>query len=416
MAAEHVVAPGGRPWLAAVEDRYVDGVELFRFRAPEVIYGRGSSARIAEHLPSPALAQPFVLTDQHLRDAGVGDAAITSLEEKGSPTVFVREPGEPTASEIDRLGDVARDADATAIVAIGGGATMDSAKCLRVILEFGGSVRDHAGEAPLQPGAGLPLAALPTTAGTGSESGIGALYIDDDTRAKVPVYAEGMLPSLAVSDPDLTRTVPPGPTAATGVDALAQAVGPFTGPLRHPITDAFSSKAIALILRHLPRAVADGDDMEARVAMAYGSLLSGMAMNNSEAMADQFFDEVIGPRYRVPHGTVAGVVLPYVVQYNRASAEDRTVLLAEAVLESSKSGEARADELVDALQILRHEIGLPDLEAVGVPEGDLPELADLAAHHYGVEMGINPRVLTPKGALAILEAAWHDRPPLELRA
>ncbi|MBM3667762.1 MAG: iron-containing alcohol dehydrogenase, partial [Actinobacteria bacterium] len=182
----------------------------------------------------------------------------------------------------------------------------------------------------------------------------------------------------------------------------------------HPIVDALSAEAIRLIVASLPRAVADGADLEARVAMAYGSLLSGISMNNAEAMADQFFDEVIGPRFGIPHGIVAGLVLPHVVQYNRPDTPDRTALLADLIVEEpSGSSSERCDQAIERLHRLNSEIDLPALKDLGVPREDLPELARLTASHYGVEMGINPRELTEEGARAVLEAAWEERSPLD---
>lgn len=416
MPSDQTLTSEGISRALPIDERYVNVKEVFRFRSPEITYGRGASERIVDLLDDDARAKPFVVTDRNLREAGVGNSAIEGLRSAGEPAVFERAPGEPTASEIDEIAAAARDAQCTAIVAIGGGATMDASKCVRVVLELGGSIRDHAGEPKLGSREAIPLVAVPTTSGTGSESGVGALYIDDEKREKVPVFAEGMLPNFAVCDPDLTFSVPAGATAAIGADALAQAIGPFTGPLRHPITDALSSTAIALILRHLATAVADGGDVEARVALAHASLMSGLAMNNSEAMADQFFDEVIGPRYSVAHGNVAGVLLPYVVQFNRGAAEERTALLARMALDPSGDGRTpSADDLVNALQELRHRISLPGLEEMGVPEDDLAELAHLTAGHYAVEMGINPRELSENAAFAILDAAWHERPPLDLQ-
>jgi alcohol dehydrogenase class IV len=406
--------PGAEAVNAHLDASYL-GAAAFAFSAPQIVYGRGASERIAEHLPEPALERPFVLTDRNLREAKVGDAAIEALSAAGGPELYARTPGEPTASEIDEIASAARDSGCSSIVAIGGGASMDSAKCVRVLLALGGSIRDHAGEAALMEQPSVPLVAVPTTSGTGSETGFGALYIDDESRQKTPVYAQQMRPELAISDPDLTLSVPATTTASTGADALAQALGPFTGPLRQPIVDALSREAIRLIVAFLPRAVEDGSDVEARVALAYASLISGMSMNNTEAMADQFIDEVIGPRFRIPHGTVAGVVLPYVVQFNRTEAEERTAMLAEAIVsEPADSRSARADQVVQRLHRLTSEIGLPGLRELGVPESALPDLAGLCAGHYGVDMGINPRELTSQGALAILEAAWHNHPPLQL--
>ncbi len=405
-------------------DAYPGGTEYsvaatkFEFAPPpRISYGRGASTTAADLLDESAAARAFVVTDANLRRAGVGDALIEGLRRRGSVEVFERVPGEPTASDIDELGRAATAANPTVLVAIGGGATIDSTKCSRVLVDFGGEIRDYALGEGVSGRSSVVLMAVPTTSGTGSETARGALYIDDDTRKKVAVAAPHLLPDFAVVDPDLTFSVPAATTAATGADALAQAVGPYTGPLRHPIVDAIGFEAIRLLASNLARAVRDGSDVEARCALAYGSLMSGLAMNNAEAMADQFIDEVIGPRYEIPHGIVAGLVLPYVVQYNRTHAEARTAALGEAVLaEPPRDLAERADQAVLRLSALMSEIKLPPLAEFGVRKGDLPELAAAVAEHPGVEMELNPRPVTEAGMLALLEAVFAETTPLEMDA
>jgi alcohol dehydrogenase class IV len=399
-----------------LDERYRTQGEVFRVSVPDtVLYGRGAAARSVSELSSEQLARVFVLTDGNLRAAGVGDELIAALQEAGEPVIHERVPGEPTASEIDGIADAARDANPTAIVAIGGGATMDSAKCVRLLLDQGGRIGDYydrypATDSPIA----LPLVTVATTAGTGSESVGAGLLVDDATREKTAISSHHMRADVAVVDPDLTLSVPPSATASTGCDALAQAIGPFIGPLRHPVTDVLAGEAIRLITANLPAAVRSGDDVEARSAVAYGSLMSGLAMANTEAMADQFFDEVLGPRYKIPHGTVAGIVLPYVLQFNRLEASHRIALMAPLVTSEPASSEAeRVDQVIQRLAALADEVGLPRLADL-VPAEDLPELARDTAQHPGVEMGINPGLITEHVAMKVLEGSWRREDPLRV--
>jgi alcohol dehydrogenase len=396
---------------------YLEAGRVSRFSAPRtVLYGFGSSVECVEALSSSEMERVFVLSDRNLVAAGVGAGLISALEDRaGTVMVHEREPGEPKVSEIDSIGEAAREFGPKTIVALGGGATMDSAKCVRILARHDRSVRDYAGLEAEVPGSDITLVAVATTAGTGSESGVAAIVTDDETGEKLPVAAQHMMPDMAVVDPELTLSVPPRATAATGLDALCQAVGSYLSPFRHPITDVMAHEAIALISSNLIRAIQDGGDLDARAAMAHGSLLSGLAMNNSEAIADQFFDEVIGPRYRVPHGLTAGLLLPYVVQFNRKVVGDRLATLADILSESpAYTAEARADQVVERFARLAEEAGAPSLAEVGVEEDDLPGLAEKVAGHFGVELGINPRSITVDDALSMLRAAYQREDPLRM--
>jgi alcohol dehydrogenase len=293
---------------------------------------------------------------------------------------------------------------------------MDTAKCVRVLLENEGDVRDYIGMDRMAiTTSEIPLVLVATTAGTGAECVAAALMIDDETREKVVIALWAMNADFAVVDPDLTLSVPSGPTAATGSDALAQAIGPLIGPRRQPVADALAAEAIRLLTASLPRVVADGSDLEARAAVAYGSLMSGLAMRNTEAMGDQFFDEVLGPKYGIPHGTVAGIVLPYVLQFNRVEAAPQIARMAPLlVADPADAEEERVDQVVGRLHAFVDDIRLPRLESLGVAAEDLPDLAREVSQHFGVEMGINPGVITEDVARTILDAAFNRADPLAL--
>lgn len=403
-----IISPGG--------DRtpYYEPGKVMSFRAPAtILYGRGSALQGLVSLLPDARQRVFVLRDDNLTAAGVGDELISALQRDNSTIVeaYSRKPGEPRVSEVDDIAEAARAVSPTAIVAIGGGANLDIGKCIRVLAEHDGTTREYI-EGRHVPLASVKLVAVATTAGTGSETGTAGLVVDEDTGEKL--LFPGVRPEVAVVDPDLTLGVPPGPTTATGLDALAQAVGAYLCNFRHPITDVFAFEAIALLSNNIITVIRDGSNVEARAAMAYGSLLSGLALNNSGAIADQFFDEVIGPRYGIPHGVVAGIVLPYVVQYDRAAAQERVASLAETISdEPAATVDGRADQVVRRFADIAREADLPSLESAGVPRDDLHLLAEMVADHFGVEKGYDPRPITFDGALTMLEAAYDSKNPLE---
>jgi alcohol dehydrogenase len=394
---------------------YTKAGRVMRLRLPRtVLYGRGSALVCTEYLRAQELERVLVLSDENLMAAGVGAELIAALEQRSEAVeTHLRTPGEPKVSEVDAIGEAARAFSPTAIVAIGGGATLDTAKIVKILAGHDLSVRDLMDSGiPESP---VALVVVATTSGTGSETGKGSIVVDDHTGEKLGVSSPPMYAEVAVVDPDLTVSMPPKVTAATGMDALCQAIGAYLCNYRTPVTDVLAEEAIALLAANLTRAVKNGDDVEARSAMAHGSLLSGIAMNNSGAIADQYFDEILGPRYRIPHGTVAGLLMPYVIQYNRTEAEERVSRLAHALVQSPPySVQGRAELVVSRLAELYAATDLPSLPEMGIAEGDMEQLARDVASHYAVEAELDPRAITEEGALAILRAAYHGEEALKL--
>lgn len=399
-----------------LDAEYADGSSSFRFTSPrDVLYGAGAATQFRDVVDLSKGPVLFV-TDSGLVDVGVVKP-ILDLVESVAPSVEVvaRDPHEPLASEMDEVGAAATRLRPSSIVAVGGGATMDTAKVARVLAEFGGSVRDYEGMDLVPRVPSVPLIAFATTSGTGSETGYGAVFTDEVTRTKRFVGSRNIIPDLAVVDPLLTLTVPPRTTGFTGLDALAQAIGPYLSPLRHPLTDILSAESVRLILLYLLAAYRDGSDVEARTGMAYGSLMMGLAMNNAECIGEHFFAEVVGPRYGMVHGHSVGVFLPYIIQFNRRVSADRLVRLANNVLgEPSLDPDAAIDQLIESIQQLLTDMAIPPLSEVGVREEDLPELADRVGEHIGIELGLNPRPMAREDCLAILRATLHGTPALEL--
>ena len=394
---------------------------VFRFDAPgQILYGRGAAARFPElfvRLLSDLGGRPvLVVTDEVLARVGVAGSVVESLERIGLMVeVYARPPEEPTASAVNALGEHIADLDPAGIVAVGGGATIDSAKSARVLSRFGGRIEDYEGIGAVPGPSDAPLAAVATTAGTGSETGYAAIFTHEETSTKRFVGSPYMVPNMAVVDPDLTASVPPATTAHTGIDALAQAIGPYLSPLRHPVTDVLAREAVRLLGRNLLAAYRDGGDMAARSAMAYGSLMMGMAMNNAECIGEHFFAEIVGPRYAIPHGVSVGMFLPYILQFNREVSAVRLAGLAEAVMDDPAEDEQEAiDRLVGFVTSLLGELDMPTLRDIGVRAGHLDELTDHIYGHIGIELDLNPRPMDRDDCARILRAAYDEVPALEM--
>jgi alcohol dehydrogenase len=370
---------------------------------------------MAEALPSDDWDDVLVVSDPGVRDAGGLDRVLSGLGGQGRAIVHVRPRTEPRASDIEALAAEHAGTHPTAILAVGGGATIDTAKILRVLLQHGGSVESYEGLDLVPSPPDAKLVAVATTAGTGSETGYGAVYTDDRTETKRFIGSSWMIPDVAVVDPRLTLSVPPKPTAYSGLDALAQAIGPYLSPLRQPVSDLYALESVRLISHNLRRAVDDGTDLEARTGMAYGSLLMGLAMNNAECIGEHFFAEVVGPRYGLPHGLSVAMFLPLVLAFNLPVSEKRLARLATVMTDSEYPDEAAAARgAIAAVESLNSALGIPSLKEVGVSRSDLHQLAELTMAHFGVEVGLNPRDLTLNDCARILQLAWEGAPAVEL--
>ena len=400
-----------------LEEAFAQPDSVFRFASPsQILYGRGAATRFAEpfgQLIGGTGGRPvLVVTDEVLLGAGIAGPVINALGGAGLMVeVYARKPEEPTASAVNALGEHTAGLDPAGIVAIGGGATMDSAKSARVLHQFGGRIEDYEGIGAVPGPATIPLAAIATTSGTGSETGYAALFTHESTATKRFVGSPHLVPDIAVVDPDLTASVPPATTAHTGIDALAQAIGPYLSPLRHPVTDVLALEAVRLLGNNLLVAYRNGSDMEARSAMAYGSLMMGLAMNNAECIGEHFFAEIIGPRYAIPHGVSVGMFLPYILQFNRDVSATRLAGLAAVLVDDEQEA---IDQLVEFTNSLLGELEIPTLRDIGVQAGHLDELTDHIYGHIGIELDLNPRIMNRDDCARILRAAYDEIPALEL--
>ena len=405
----------------SLEETFSRPDTVFRFASPsQILYGRGAATRFAEpfgQLVGGARDRAvLVVTDEILLEVGIAGPVIDALAGTGMRVeVYARKPEEPTASAVNALGEHTGRLDPAGVVAIGGGATMDSAKSARVLHQFGGRIEDYEGIGTVPAPATIPLAAIATTSGTGSETGYAALFTHEATSTKRFVGSPHMVPDLAVVDPDLTASVPPATTAHTGIDALAQAIGPFLSPLRHPVTDVLAREAVRLLGGNLLGAYRDGSDMAARSAMAYGSLMMGLAMNNAECIGEHFFAEIVGPRYAIPHGVSVGMFLPYILQFNRNVSAARLAALAALFIDDPAEDEQAAiDQFVGFTNSLLGELDLPTLKDIGVRSRHLDELTDHIYGHIGIELDLNPRPMNRDDCARILGAAFDEIPALEM--
>ncbi|MGP3535659.1 iron-containing alcohol dehydrogenase [Microbacterium sp. RD1] len=335
-------------------------------------FGVGARATLAAEAEEAGIQRPLVISDPGLAGSGLLDTALASFDGRALPR-FVDVPGNPPERVVHAALRVYRDRGCDGIVAVGGGSVLDTAKAVALLAEQGGRLEDYmartGGSSRIRRIA--PVVGVPTTAGTGSEIGRGAAITLDDGE-KAVFLSPHLVPAAAVCDPELTIGLPPGLTAATGIDAFTHAFEAFLSSAYNPPADAIALDAIERLHRWLPRAVADGTDLQARTEVMMGATEAAMTtwkgLGATHALSMPFDD--LG----LHHGTLVGVLLPHTIDYLRdAAPADRLDRVARAL---SSTPDSLADDLARFTRSLRLPAGLA---AMGVPEDFLDRAAEIAA-------------------------------------
>lgn len=382
---------------------------VFAFRMPGVLYaGVGALDKLAPELTRLCVAKVALITDRGLVAAGVVEPVLAQVRAAGvACTVYDQVEAEPSTENCEEAARAVVAAGAEAIVAVGGGSSLDVAKGCSVLARHGGRIADYFGIDKV-PGPGLPWIAIPTTAGTGSEVTPNAIFTEKSQQLKIGVVSPHLLPAVAIVDPVLTLTCPPAVTAATGIDALTHAIESYTAPKATPQTDLYALEAVRLIARSLRKAVWAGKDLQARTDMAYGSLFAGVSLGNAGVGAVHALAYPLGGKFGIPHGVANSLLLPYVMEFNMVADVDKFARVAEAMGENvaGLSRRAAAEQAVHAVRVLSRDVGIPQrLRDVGIPEEVLPELAE-AAMKVTRLLDNNPRRVTQADALALYRAAY----------
>jgi alcohol dehydrogenase len=323
---------------------------------------------------------------------------------------YVKGPGEPTFSLADRLAAQARDGRLDAVVGIGGGSALDVAKAARIAADQGGQIADYAGGArtPAPPRIGLVL--CPTTAGTGSEVSGASVLTDTERDRKIGFGHPDMRAQHALVDPVLTHGLPPAPTAHSGIDALAQAIGACTVTNATPLSIAFGLEGCHHVAHSVLDAVANGSDADARRRLAVGSLTAGLAMNLSDCAADHALAQALGSVKHLPHGLTVGLVVAETLEISRTACADVLERVADALGEppdTSRDGSSA----VRGVRRLIAAAGLPTLRDVGVTDDDLPALVESATGEQSYNLEVDCHDWTP----ADVERAYRAALALESR-
>ena len=372
-------------------------------------FGAGARRMLADEFRGRGYVRAFVVTDKDLIRFGVAGKVTGVLDEAGiAYEIFSDLKPNPTVKNVQAGVEAFRRSGADAIVAIGGGSAMDTAKAVGIIAANPafGDVVSLEGMAPTA-NRSVPVFALPTTAGTAAEVTINYVLTDEANTKKMVCVDPKDIPAVAIIDAELMAAMPRGLTAATGMDALTHAIEGYITKGAWTLTDMFELKAVELIARWLPAAVENGADTEAREGMAVAQYIAGMGFSNVGLGLVHGMAHPLGAFYDIPHGVANALLLPYVMQYNMESSLVKfgDVACAMGVDTAGMDTRQAAQAAVDAVRALAVRVGIPQrLSSLGVREEDLPRLA--ASALADVCTPGNPRDTSAEEILALYREAF----------
>jgi alcohol dehydrogenase len=388
--------------------------EFYQFHHPtKVIYGEGLADDFSHELEELNARKYFVVSDHVIHDLGLVQKVMAGLQEAGFTITgeFYDVPQDASVQAVEAISRLASQSGAQGLIAIGGGSVIDAAKAANFVFSEGGNlIEDYSGAATLTKPL-KPLIVIPTTAGTGSECTLVAVIHDVENKTKLAFSDKFLLPDLAVLDPVMTQSLPPGLTASTGMDALTHAVESYVGVDSSPHSEALAAAAIGYIFHYLVRATENGDDMEARGGMLIAANLAGSSFSHSMVGCVHSMSHALGGIARVPHGVANAILLPHGMEYNFEACKQKYAALAPLMGEnvSGLSVEEAARKAIEAVRGLGRRLSALDalpirLRDAGVSQKVLAQVAEAAVEDGTIVY--NPREVVAEEILKHLENAY----------
>ncbi len=374
----------------------------FNFKIPQdIIFGKGSLSRLPEVLKEANCKKVLLVSDHGLEAVGVVAKVEKIITEAGlGYAQFLDLQPNPTIDNVNAALEVYKSSGAESIIALGGGGPMDVAKSVGLLATYGGKVTDYAGFGKV-PGPVVPMIAIPTTAGTGSEVTASSVITDSETHFKMAVISYYLIPGYALLDPELIMTVPAKIAAACGVDAFVHAEEAYVSKMANPFTDAMAEKAMELIGGNIRQFVASRDNEEAACNMMLGSTLAGIAFAWAKLGDVHAMSHPVSGFFGVAHGVANAILLPAIVEFNALADNGRYRKIYNYITNGKKADDSFVPQmLVDELRKLNRELGIPaKLSDVGVTEDKIPEM--VADTMKSGNVLVNPRQTTPKDVEAL---------------
>ncbi len=372
-----------------------------------IVFGDGSIETIGAEAKGLGATKALIVADPGVVEAGLVTPVEKGLSAEGiEAVVFDGISSNPLEKELSAATEAFGDAGADLVVAVGGGSPLDVAKLVRLMATHPGPVAQYddaiGGDAKIT-GQVPPMIAVPTTAGTGSEVGRSGVVTIEETNRKTVIFSPKLMPNVAILDPQLTVSMPPKITAATGFDALTHCIEAYCAQGDHPMADAIALSGIKLTVRSLDKVVSDSRDIKARGNMMKAAMMGAVAFQKGLG-ACHSLAHPLSAESHLHHGLANALCLPAVLDFNRSTIPKRIATIARILGVRGDDEETLAFECAGALRALRRKVGLPEgLSAAGVEEESLDKLAKLAMEDACHQL--NPRPCTEEDMLALYKAS-----------
>ena len=379
----------------------------FSFTIPQnIVVGAGSLKRLPELAKNLKKSKAYIISGPHLEKIGMVDKCREALKAAGIESdAFTQTEGNPSTDTVAKAANGFKSSKADFIVAFGGGSPLDVAKAVAVIASYGGNITDYEGGGKvLRPV--VPMIAIPTTAGTGSEVTAFSVITDHSRNYKLTVFSNYLLPAYAILDPELITTVPKSTAAACGIDAMVHALEAFISKAASPFSDLFAKEALRLIGTSIRDYVSDRSNLAACESMLIGSLFAGIAFSHARLGDVHAMSHPVSAYFDVAHGVANAVLLPTVVDYNMTYANEKYKYIYDCICEKPLSDDTFTPEMLAAeIRVLNDELGIPSsLSEVGVDSSLFDKMADDAMKSGNIL--VNPRPTTKKDILALYAQAF----------
>jgi len=387
----------------------------FNFSMPtKILFGIGTISEIVDCCKELGIEKPLLVTDKFLCGTESFKETLENLKDrKLDPKVWENVIPDPTDLSISEGAEAYLDRDCDGLIAFGGGSSMDSAKALGILVYHGeNDIKKFIGANATSLKGIPPLICIPTTAGTGSEVTKVSVITDTSIKRKTPILDPILYPKIAIVDPNITITMPPQLTAATGMDALSHAIECYTSTLRrNPISDALALYAIKLVSENLRGAVFNGEDVTTRTNMSLASLMAGIAFDNAGVHLGHAIGHMLGAKYHISHGVGCALLLPEIIEIILPTRIERLVKIASSfgIKTLSISKREAAERTINEVTQLMNDIGLPSLaEVTNTSPEDADLLADLLLQENRL-VSLSPRPITKKDCVKMFKKAFKRK-------
>ncbi|MBN2240164.1 MAG: iron-containing alcohol dehydrogenase [Dehalococcoidales bacterium] len=372
-----------------------------------VLFGVDTSLKTGEQLKMMGATKALFVYDQGIKKAGIPDKIIEAVKAAGiEVAVYEDVKADPPISTLEQGAEIGRKAGSDSVVAIGGGSSMDTAKGIALLLTNPSPLKQYMAPGGPRPKPYATLITIPTTSGTGSEVTQVAVLTDDETHKKGGIG--GIRANLAIVDPVLAKGMPPVITADTGLDALVHAIESVTANMATMMSEIVGERAISLIWEYLPKAVKDGNDIEARSKMSFAAMIAGFGFDNSMTHLPHSVGHTLGSLFHIPHGNACGIILPEAIEWISETVPDQVKKVGKAMglaITEATTGLEAGKMISKALLDFYGVIGQKTLKDHNITEEDLPAIAEMAT--TDVTYPFCPRKAEKEDILEMLKIAYQ---------